>query len=637
MSAIVGIVHVDADYSAKAPGYGMLSALQHYPADDVQTWSEGPVFLGCHAQWITPESVNEPLPYYDRERGLVITADAILDNRSELLRQLNIEQASGRDIPDSQLILLAYAKWGEQAPHYLLGDYAFMIWDIHKHQLFGARDVLGHRTLYYREGGGQFAFSTVMTPLFTLPGAKKELNEQWLAEFLAIPDMSESVDLISTVYKQVYQVPPSHTVIVKDGHVKFSRFGKLVPEETLKLRSNEEYEEAFREVFGKAVQCRLRTRHQVGAALSGGLDSGTVVGFAAPSLKQEGKTLHSYSYVPVDDFNDWTSKSLVANEQPFIQSTIDFVGNIKGNYLNFQGRDPFTEMDDWLNCLEMPYKYFENSFWIKGIYDQAKHDDAGVLLTGGRGNFTISWGPAVDYYAQLLRRMRWVQCFREVQLYSRFTGIRKGRLYKALGKRVIPSVAHRIFSRQIYMPVLIHPELARRTNVLEKVQQHGSMLTDPFEIRKDKFENLTVASKNGAMATKMSLKYRLWERDPTSDPRVVHFCLSLPMEQYVQGGRDRSLIRRATKQILPDKVRLNQRVRGVQPADWVHRMMPAWRHFMDEAKQMSAHPVTAEYLNVERIKEAISGAENPTPEDAINPDFRLLMHAMIVYRFIRDM
>ena len=86
-------------------------------------------FLGCHAQWITPESIGELLPFYDSERQCTITADAIIDNREELFERLQVERNKRKTMSDSQLILLAYYKWGEDAPKYLIGDFAFMIWD----------------------------------------------------------------------------------------------------------------------------------------------------------------------------------------------------------------------------------------------------------------------------------------------------------------------------------------------------------------------------------------------------------------------------------------------------------------------------------------------------------------------------
>ena len=66
-----------------------------------------------------------------------------------------------------------------------------------------------------------------------------------------------------------------------------------------------------------------------------------------------------------------------------------------------------------------------------------------------------------------------------------------------------------------------------------------------------------IGMRGNTLATKLSLRYSFWKRDPTNDLRVIRFCLSLPEDQYVQGGLDRALIRRATKKLLPDKIRLN--------------------------------------------------------------------------------
>ena len=107
------------------------------------------VALLSHTQWITSESVGEKLPYYDYEKQLAITADAIIDNREELVDQLQIKDIYKTKITDSELILLAYHKWGEEAPKFLVGDFAFVIWDEKQQKLFGARDFSGNRTLYF--------------------------------------------------------------------------------------------------------------------------------------------------------------------------------------------------------------------------------------------------------------------------------------------------------------------------------------------------------------------------------------------------------------------------------------------------------------------------------------------------------
>jgi asparagine synthase (glutamine-hydrolysing) len=641
MSAIAGVFNCNEEPITVETIENMMQALQKYPAHDVRVWHDRFVFLGCHAQWITPESTKERLPYYDVQHKLAITADAIIDNREELFNRLQVEHFRRKQMTDSELILAAYLKWGREAPRYLIGDFAFIIWDEQKRHLFGARDLSGNRTLYYYHHSGQFAFCTVMDPLFTISGVKKELNESWLTEFLMIPIILDTIDVHSTVYHHIDQIPPGHSITVSDGNLALEQYGTFItPVGNLKLKTNGEYEEAFREVFQEAVTSKLRTYRSVGASLSGGLDSGAVVSFAANPLRQEGKTLQTYSYVPPSDFVDWTPKSLLADERPYIGATVQHVGNIAHNDLDFSGRNSFEEMNDLLELMEAPYKFFENSFWIKGILEQAEKDGVGVLLNGGSGNYSISWGPALDYYAQLLRKLRLLRFYHELKLYGRNMRIGRSRLLPIIGKLAFPVPA--FFSKPSPdIPLVINPDLAKRTKVFDKLKHHDVGLTDSsmneFEARIYQFENLAFLNHQGTSSTKLSLRYAVRERDPTSDPRVVRFCLSVPVEQYVQNGMDRSLIRRSTENYLPDKVRFNLRVRGVQGADWIHRMKPSWSAFTEELHQLCGDTRASYFLNVKQIKESLSKIGNsPKPELAFDPNVRLLMQSLIVYRFIRQ-
>ncbi len=590
---------------------GIMSSLQQYPADDIQTWNKENIFFGCHAQWITPESVGEQLPYYDYERQLVITADAIIDNREELFERLQVEHPKRKMMPDSQLILLAYAKWGEESPKFLIGDFAFMLWDERKNLLFGARDFSGTRTLYYYHKQNKFAFCTTIKPLSTLPFIEKKLNKQWLAEYLAIPGMHETVEAVSTAYENIEQIPPSHSITIANGRVSLTQYISIKFDEKLKLKSNSEYEEAFREVFLSAVKARTRTNRKVGSHLSGGLDSGSVVSFAAKVLQQQNKRLHTYSYIPVEGFIDWTPKHRMADERPYIKSTIKHVGNITDHYMSFEGTSPLSEMDDWLETYEMPYKFFENSYWVKGVYEKAHAEGIGILLNGARGNWTVSWGPALDYHAMLLKKLKFAHLYKEVDLYSKKIGINKSRVISIVKRKAFPYFHQKANAMENdQFPILINPEFAKQTGVMEKIKENGMDIStftslNAYQARKKNFEQLTYWNINGTTTTKLSLRYNLWDRDPTNDYRVVRFCLSVPEEQFVQDGIDRSLIRRATKNYLPDKVRLNQRIRGLQGSDGIHRMTSDWSSFINELERLVSDPMVAEFVNIESIKSSL--------------------------------
>ncbi|GIQ69785.1 asparagine synthetase B [Xylanibacillus composti] len=641
MSAIAGIVHFHDEPIRPETGGRFMEALQQYPADQSAALCTERAYLGCHAQWTSPESAMEELPLKHRERQIYMTADVILDNREALFDLLQVDRERRNGIGDGELILLAYDKWGTEAPKQLIGEFAFMIWDEKERKLFGARDQTGMRTLFYHFSQGRFAFCTAMPPLFALPWIERRVNERWMAEFLAIPGMMESADLFSTAYEDICQLPPAHTIEIREGRIVCAHYDTLMPRKTLRLRSNEEYEEAFREVLQQAVDARVRTPKKVGATLSGGLDSGTVASFASNTLREQGKRLHTYSFIPVQSFEDWTNRRMIANERPYIEQTVQHIGNVEPQFLDFADRNPYLEIDTWLSMLGIPYKYYENSFWIRGIYERARQDQVGVLLTGARGNFTISWGPAIDYYTHLLKQLRWARLYHELRLYSGYKRIKRTRLLSILVRKAFPLTAFKGKLQEEVVPSLAHPDLEQKYEVLDRIREHelhsGASL-DSFDVRRRKFSNLSIANKNGMLSTSLSLRYGVRERDPSGDPRVIRFCLSVPADQFVQHGMDRALIRRATKQYLPDAVRLNQHVRGVQGADWLHRMLPQWPQFVGEIREMLGHDKAAHYMDMARISEALAVFVNPPrPDFASHPSLRLLMRSLIVYRFIRRM
>lgn len=638
MSAIAGIYHLNGKQINLEHGRIIMKSLEKYPADSIKTWHNEKVYLGCHAQWITPESIGERLPYYDKQKRLAITADAIIDNRDELFEKLQINRNRQKNITDSELILLSYERWKDEAPKFLVGDFAFIIWDELEQKMFGARDFSGVRTLYYFKDLQRFAFCTTIKPLLELPYTEKRLNEEWLAEFLAITAPVNSVDTSITPYETIKQLPPSHSISIINGEIKLTRYCTLNSNKQLKLKSNDEYVEAFQEVFKKAISSRLRTYRGIGSQLSGGLDSGSVVSFAANALKGE-KKLHTLSYIPPSDFVDYTPNFLLPDERPYIKLTVQHVGGIDDNYLDFEGKNSYSDINEIIHTIETPYKYFQNSFWQKGIFEKAQELDLGVLLSGARGNLGISWGSALDYYSLLFKKLKWFNLINELRQYSKNGDGARLKWIPVLSRIIFPFLA----DSQNADPLLINQTFAKRMNVYEKLKDYGIDKTgwvassNVYEQRLRHFTDVFHWNTTNTFSAKFSLRYGLQLRDPSNDLRVIRYCLSLPEEQYVQNGMDRALIRRATKNYLPDKVRLNQRFRGTQGADWVHRMIPYWSIFIDEVKKLSSDQQILEYIDAQLIKEALSKVENgPHPECATDIHYRLLMHSVILYRYIKQ-
>src|SRR4028118_649697 len=160
MSAIAGIYYLDGRPVDCADLGRMVDTLAHRGPDGADVWCEESVGLGHRMLWTTPESLLEKLPLVDQTGNLVITADARIDNRDELIEVLGLTDHPAEKITDSQLILAAYERWGDRCPEYLLGDFAFAIWDRRQQQLFCARDHMGVKPFYYYHSDRLLVFAS---------------------------------------------------------------------------------------------------------------------------------------------------------------------------------------------------------------------------------------------------------------------------------------------------------------------------------------------------------------------------------------------------------------------------------------------------------------------------------------------
>ena len=203
MSAIAGIHYLNERPVDFADLGRMVDILAHRGPDGADIWSEGSVGFGHRMLWTTPESLLEKLPLVNQRGDLVITADARIDNREELIAALSLAECRFEKITDSHLILAAYEKWGETCPEHLLGDFAFAIWDKRNQMLFCARDHFGVRPFYYHHCPRRmFAFASEIKALLCLSEVPNRLNEVRVGAYLEV--MLE--DKIITFYGDIFRL-----------------------------------------------------------------------------------------------------------------------------------------------------------------------------------------------------------------------------------------------------------------------------------------------------------------------------------------------------------------------------------------------------------------------------------------------
>ena len=306
MSGIAGVAQFDGAMVEPGLLEAMTAAMQARGPDGTQHWRQGPVALGHCAFHTTPESLGEQQPLGNHDRSLVLVLDGRVDNREELAREVRSRGASPRSLSDAELVLCAYEVWGEQCPEWIIGEFVFFVWDSRNRRLFGARDAVGTRHFYYHAGETWFAFASEIKGLLALGKFEPRLNESRLLDYL-VEEFDRS-DEVATFYQGISRMPAGHAMSASLDGTRIWRYWDPGNLEPARYASQDECAEAFTEQLRIAVKCRLRAVGPVGATLSGGLDSSSIVALIRKEFRDQlNQPLRTFSLIREDRENcpDW--------------------------------------------------------------------------------------------------------------------------------------------------------------------------------------------------------------------------------------------------------------------------------------------------------------------------------------------
>lgn len=631
--AIFGKVNLSNILINKDLANNMMNKLSVYKFDQKKIFSLENVCMGCGLLHITDENIHEILPYYDKQNKLVITADAILDNREELIEGLNLNIDEIKNITDSQLILKAYVKWKYDCVKYLLGDYAFVIFDKHNNEVFCATDYTGCRTLYYKFKNNSFSFSTLIKPIYE----GENINERWLSDFIALPAVLHQSESEETIYDEIYQLEAATIMIVKnDGIKKIKYWDPVRDSKKISLDSDEEYVKKFMKIFTDAVKCRLRTNHNVAVSMSGGLDSTSVACVAAEILKKSNKKILSFTSVPGENYIDKTSSNFIADESEYVDAIGNMYNNIEINYCRSEGINSISEMDNLLKVLEIPYKTFQNSFWCSEIMKRVSKNGCKIQLTGQFGNYTISYGDFFTNMKTLLKDKRYLKFFQEINGCSRLHNISVFYTLKYVLKTIF---SNRTDNENHLYDSPINKKLLSKWNIRDRFEKGGfiiknNQLNDMYSERKI-MTAPWIFTQISTIETKLALYNGIIQRDPTKDKRVIEFCFGIDGDQYVRNGLDRYLIRRAMKGIIPEKIRLIQGKKGLQGADWLQRMKSEHKYILNTLNKCIYDEKCSKYLDIDKIKNQIK-ILNKESIDSKLLDVKTIFMSINLYKFFNE-
>jgi asparagine synthase (glutamine-hydrolysing) len=468
--------------------------------------------------------------------GNMLTFDGRLDNHAELRKTLRM---AGDDISDSEIVLAAFERWGENCFRRFVGDWALALWANEKRTLFLARDHVGTRTLYYEIAQGHILWGTYLETFFA-DRPERELDEAYLACFLACHPVGEM-----TPYRGVHAVPAAHYICIQDESTRVEAHWSWLVTNRIHYRMDAEYEEHFLSLFQQAVERRTGVGAPILAQLSGGMDSSSIVCMSDHIRTQRGaqrqELLDTVSYYH-DGEPDW-------DERPYFQAVEKQRGKV-GIHLSLpllsEEFAPAPVVYRWPGADMATY---DNERRLMEATASRNHR---VLLSGIGGDELLGGVPTAlpeladrlavgDFTGYLKSTTDWCLTDRTPWLHM------TGRTLRFLLQQYLP-----LWTGKPSLPSWGTQRLAQHLARGERIPAKGFFsLAEPSCIANSRMGPALLET----MPHQRPHYFKRYEfRYPYLDRDLIEFLLGVPRQHLVRPGRRRALMRSALQFLVPNEI-----------------------------------------------------------------------------------
>ena len=524
--------------------------------------------------------------------GHVLCWDGRLDNRDELL----VLFANECDRTDAGLVLAAYQKWGAHFLSRIIGDFALSLWDPSIQTLLLARDPFGVRRLYYWRNDDQLVWSSTLTSLLALPEIEPEVNDEYVAGCFALyPELS------STPYRDINAVEPGEVITIKQNQIQKRRFWRPAERDEIRYADDREYVEQFYHLFREAVACRLRSDRPIWSELSGGLDSSSVI-FMADRIQAEEQS----SAPPIKTVSFVHDSSVTFFDHRFIKVVEEARGR-RGIHLDGGG--------NWVRLaspeeglIPLPITSICVSVLNSSLRQRMKDDDARVLLSGLGGD-QVTWSnlePAPEL-GDLLFNLKPLQLHQRLQVWSEATHLPYLQvLWQEVLLPFLPIGIRARFQNQLELSEWLEPDFVKRTNIKERLL----LPQDPFGFtlpsRRIQASRIWYIVMN--IARGLHFEHAAYEKTyPFLHRPLVEFVMNVPIAQKLRPDETRSLMRRALKGLLPQRIQ-ERRNKGTTGETFCRGLAQEWsniRPLFDDSRLRKRG-----YVNVDALAQALTRARH---------------------------
>jgi len=518
----------------------MKARLVHRGPDDHGSYVAQGVSLGHRRLTIIDLSDAGRQPLSNEDGTVWITFNGEIYNHLELRSRLKAKGHVFRSRSDTEAIVHAYEEYGLDFARHLTGMFALAIWDAPRRRLVLARDRLGLKPLYYTLEDGRVRFASEIKALLADPSLKRALHPQGLLDLLGY----EFVPAPATLFEGIRKLLPGSLLTVEDGRARLSRYWSLEAKEI------EPTEEALAELLESASADHTMSDVPLGAFLSGGIDSSTVVSFLSRSLPTGLQTFAlgyreasfselAYARQVAEHFHTRHTELLVRPvDAAVIQRSVW--------HLDEPTTDP-SNLPFMLICAEARR-------YVKVCLSGDGGDEILMGYDRFRASKANSWLERLPLPLRHPLYRAAVACLPDNELKKGAMNVAKRFLQGALLSADGEHIRWQYFSDPTQTNELLEPAFLQGldTDPFTPVKRWSSLAPKERGRREQYVELNTVLPDSVLMKVdKMSMACGLEVRPPFLDHRVVEFCYSLPTSLKLRGLSTKWLLKRTMSERLP--------------------------------------------------------------------------------------
>lgn len=493
------------------------------------------------------ESAQQPMTSADGRYSIIFNGE--IYNYIEIRCQLEKSGLIFKTKSDTEVLLAAWIVWGESSLKRLIGMFSFVVVDHYQEILFAARDGFGIKPLYYFYNGSNFIFCSEIQPLVSLSNVKPELNWQTAYDYLVHGEYDYGS---ATFYENIKSLPAGHFLSLKLNDIKNINIRKWWSPniENITPISFDDAVLEFRKNFLHSTRIHLRSDVAVGAALSGGLDSSSIV--CAMRYLEPDMPIHTFSF----EANDAR-----LSERKWIDIVNTHV-RASSNIIKTSVNEMIHDLSDLIETQGEP-------FGGTSIYAQYRvfkiAKESGVTVTlDGQGADEILGGydgfPGQRIHS-LLDDGKLIDAYRFISSWSKITGSSN---FEAINRTIAEYSDGKIYQilRKLYgknpKPKWINSNLLREAGV-------SLIYPERHQVRevlgRRMMSKLASSIDGGGLARLLrhgdrnSMRFSVESRLPFLTLPLANFTFSLPESYLVSTqGISKSLLREAMRGIVPDKI-----------------------------------------------------------------------------------